>query len=440
MSPATYPLTRPCQERTTKPRLLAVGEAVVSSGFARVLHSLLGRLQAHYEIHQLGLCYQGDPHPYPWNIYPARTGGDFYGVGRIRQLIERVRPNLVLIINDLGPLGDYMEALRSEQDNLKIVLYCPIDSGPIDPSAVARLTGAHRLVAYTQFGKRELEKAMAIAYQQDPTLRLPPVEVMAHGVDTQLFAQSDRLWAKQTLWPSLTDNAGSFVVLNANRNQPRKRIDLTMQGFALFAKDKPAHVRLYLHMGVEDLGWNVLNLAVRLGIEQRLILTSTANSVPMLSDAQMNLIYNACDVGLNTSTGEGWGLVSFEHAATGAAQVMTGHEVACELWQGAAELIEPFLTLTEPKTLTRMHLVRPEDVAAALERLYQDSRHLQTMAQAAYQKATNPAYSWDQVAQHWDRLFTKILTEPSGMNSVNHSDPIHLTSQENMPHGYPQKI
>jgi D-inositol-3-phosphate glycosyltransferase len=50
-------------------------------------------------------------------------------------------------------------------------------------------------------------------------------------------------------------------VLNANRNQPRKRIDITLRGFALFAVDKPETVQLYLHMGSEDMGWNALQLA-----------------------------------------------------------------------------------------------------------------------------------------------------------------------------------
>ena len=45
-----------------------------------------------------------------------------------------------------------------------------------------------------------------------------------------------------------------------------------------------------------------------------------------LSDADLNRLYNACAIGLNTSAGEGFGLVSFEHAATGAPQVVPDHD------------------------------------------------------------------------------------------------------------------
>ncbi len=92
-----------------------------------------------------------------------------------------------------------------------------------------------------------------------------------------------------------------------------------MKGFAIFAADKPKNVRLYLHMGIQDTGWNVLTLAERYSITDRLILTSRSMGIPAVSDEELNGIYNACEVGLNASSSEGWGLVSFKHGATRAA-------------------------------------------------------------------------------------------------------------------------
>jgi hypothetical protein len=48
-------------------------------------------------------------------------------------------------------------------------------------------------------------------------------------------------------------------VFNGNRNQFRKRIDITISAFAEFAKDKP-DAMLYLHMGTKDQGWDVMQL------------------------------------------------------------------------------------------------------------------------------------------------------------------------------------
>lgn len=46
-------------------RILVVGDAVAHTGFARLLGSLLARLHARFEVHQLGVNFDGDPHPHP---------------------------------------------------------------------------------------------------------------------------------------------------------------------------------------------------------------------------------------------------------------------------------------------------------------------------------------------------------------------------------------
>ena len=84
---------------------------------------------------------------------------------------------------------------------------------------------------------------------------------------------------------------------------PRKRIDITIKGFSLFAENKPASVRLHLHMGMEDAGWNVPVLAERHGISDRLVVSSMQHQPQSVSLADLNTIYNAAAVGLNTSTG-----------------------------------------------------------------------------------------------------------------------------------------
>ena len=71
----------------------------------------------------------------------------------------------------------------------------------------------------------------------------------------------------------------AFIALNANRNQRRKRVDLTLRGFALFAPGRP-EARLYLHMGMRDMGCDVRRLAVELGIRDRLLTTTRDDGPP----------------------------------------------------------------------------------------------------------------------------------------------------------------
>jgi D-inositol-3-phosphate glycosyltransferase len=381
-----------------RPVVLVAGDAVAPTGFARVLHSILGRLSGAYDFHHLGVNYGGQPHSYPWQIYPAGdgAGGDLYGLRRVREMVERVEPRLIFLLNDPWLLGGYLEALGDLRQGRKVVAYAPVDAGPIEAELVAPLGGLDRLVMYTRFGQHEMEKSAAQLRTTQPEAPFPPLAVIPHGVDCELFqplgspppdavAAGDfslgREVARRRLFtdPALHD---AWIVLNANRNQPRKRIDVTIKGFALFARDKPANVRLYLHMGMVDCGWNVVALARRHGIEDRLILTAEEHLLPAVPDELLNCIYNACDVGLNTSLGEGWGLVNLEHAATGAAQVVPRHSACAEIWDGAAELLEPAASLTMEGLLTEGLLVTPEELAGALERLYADPALLRRRSSA----------------------------------------------------------
>jgi glycosyltransferase involved in cell wall biosynthesis len=275
---------------------------------------------------------------------------------------------------------------------------------------------------YTEFGRRQVAAAADAQRRKDPAFAFPPVEIIPHGVDTETFRPlagaadltAGRLQARRLLFPDAPDLAERFIVLNANRNQPRKRIDTTVRGFALFAADKPAHVKLYLHMGVEDVGWNVIQLARRYGVEDRVLMSSLAKVIQGVPARQLNLIYNACDVGLNTSSAEGWGLPSFEHAAAGGAQVVPRHSACAELWEGAAVMLEPALKIINEKVLTEAWLVPPEGVAAALERLYRDREFLAEMAARAYRNATRAEYRWEAISARWDALFREVLAERMG--------------------------
>lgn len=160
----------------------------------------------------------------------------------------------------------------------------------------------------------------------------------------------------------------------------------------------------------------MLTLARRHGIGDRLILTNKTQDVtsamvaiPSVAIEQLRDIYAAAVVGLNTATSEGWGLVTHEHAATGAAQVVPRHTAFTELWDGSAMMLEPVLSLTNPRVLTDAHYVAPEAVADALDRLYADRDLLRAMSIAAHRAATRSEFAWDGIARRWHVLFEETL-------------------------------
>jgi glycosyltransferase involved in cell wall biosynthesis len=393
-------------------KILIIGDAVAPTGFARVIRSIFQPLHDRYELHQLATRFDGGPHNYPWKLYPAGQSGNHYGYDQVATLVDQIQPAMVFLLYDIVFQVQYLEHLRKAAFKPRIVFYSPVESGPIAPEIMQRLGGVSRYVLFTEYGRREIEKALRTVRDNDPAFQFPELEVIPHGVATEkFFPLPDKAEARRRMRLDNAEHRDAFIVLNANRNMPRKRIDLTIHGFALFAKDKPPNVKLYLHMATEDTGWNVLILAKRHGIFDRLIMTQADNSRPTFSDEELNFLYNACDVGINTTTGEGWGMPSFEHAATRAAQIVPRHTSLADLWKDAAVLIDPVMTLTYPGNLTHAHIVTPEGVAAALERLYEDRAHREMLAEAAYRNASRREFGWASIAARWRQLFDEVLAE-----------------------------
>lgn len=204
------------------------------------------------------------------------------------------------------------------------------------------------------------------------------------------------------------DHHESFVVLNASRLDVRKRVELTVEGFARFAAGKPDGVRLCLHHALMH-GDGAERLAAQIrecGIGDRVIFKPLGSRV--VDDEELNWLYNACDVGINTAMGEGWGLVSCEHGAAGAAQIVPDHTACAELWRGRGELIPPARFFVPRNSVLEMGGVSPEDVARALERLYTDPAHCRALGRAAADFAREPALSWDVIARQFDELFESL--------------------------------
>ncbi len=417
--------------------ILVIGDAVATTGFARVMHGVFENLpRGKYDIHHLGVNYRGDPHDYKAKIYPAIPGGSFnigdiYGISRVAGMLNAINPKLIFILNDIWVLPMYMQELRKFMDRgFKIVTYSPIDAQPIEWRWLTEIRDVHRTVVYTEFARQTLENSLEdwknylAKNDADNQVQFPPIEVIPHGVDKKLFypyepvkdrsgeiLMSGKINAKRKVYPNKDEFINSFVVLNANRNQPRKRIDLTMKGFSMFAKDKPDNVKLYLHMGIDDMGWNIIHLSERFEMDGRLIISSDQPQMPQVSNERLNEIYNACDVGINTSLGEGWGLVSFEHAATKAAQVLPRHSSQPEIWGDSAEYMEIDRWYCSEKILTNGGFVSAEGVADALQKLYDDPKYLEEMSQKAYAITQKSEYTWRSVARKFDKVFDEVLGE-----------------------------
>jgi glycosyltransferase involved in cell wall biosynthesis len=386
-------------------KILWFGDILSNTGFARVSHSVLEHLAKKHEIVSYGMNYSGDPHDLPFKVYPAGTvnPNDRFGIGRLPLIIQKEKPDFVIVLNDIWICNQVWERIHLLKENLKFkfIAYFPIDSEYYIESQIAYIKDWDFAITFT------IEQAnRLIAQGVKPKL----LGVVPHGLDEGKFFPMSRDEARN----SLRLPTDKFIVLNANRNQPRKQMDLTIKAFAEFAVGKD-DTMLYMHMSEKDIGWDIRSIFLtemsRRGLphENRMIMTAqNINYSDAPPDELLNRIYNACDVGINTCNGEGWGLVPFEHASCRRPVVLPNHTSSADIWKGAADLIDVAAWIWDKDLGVERGIIDVKDAAAKLTKLYEDPDHYANRARSCYELTQNPSYRWDQIAAAFDSAVEEL--------------------------------
>jgi glycosyltransferase involved in cell wall biosynthesis len=248
-----------------------------------------------------------------------------FGFNKLKEYIETVTPDIVMIYNDHIVVNQFIEAIKDVPKTFKLWVYLDQVYEGADMGLLRRIENtADRILCFTESWKEHLKTRLTTA-----TL---PIDVLEHGVDTITYkptTPSERMaFRKQINIPG-----DAVVFLNVNRNSQRKRLDLTVMGFARVLLTNP-NAYLVIVTGVKpEAGayYNPLMIFInelkKVGLEtttygQRLVTIDTTPPAAYFNDDTINQIYGACDIGVNTSNGEGFGLCQLEHMSTGAPQVV----------------------------------------------------------------------------------------------------------------------
>ena len=391
-------------------KILYCGDVGCETGFGRVAQYLIPALAEEHEVHALAVNWGGDPNSMQQvcQMYPAMAyGSDPFGSHRIAELVQRINPDLVWVTNDFWigiNLWNQIKALK-EKTAFKFFCYTPIDSYGIYPETLPAIAEWDGIATYTSFAAAELRKA---GYDK-------PIDVVGHGTDFTKFFPLD----KQECRKALGVPEEAFIVFNGNRNQPRKRIDLTIKGFVQFALDKP-DARLWLHMGQKDMGWDLVPLFKRVSREMgydstgKLILTnpafSTENCLPI---EQLNQVYNAVDIGVNTCIGEGWGLVNTEHATTGVAQLVPDHTSLKEIFDEIPRIPIESWEVDRNYGLDRGQ-PSPSAMASILNEYYNNRTELKAVGDWCLSRMHNERFTWPYISNQIDGIIKRLLAPPAG--------------------------
>ncbi len=262
------------------------------------------------------------------NLYDAAANEDpkeeGFGFNKIHDYLEMIGPDVVMIYNDPLIIYKFLEAMKHDKTTSTYKLWIYVDQvyeGIAAPLMKQIRDHADRVYCFTEIWKQKF-----LSYGD-----FPDVRILEHAADPTTFSALSPD-VRAALRKNLGIPPSGVVFLNANRNSQRKRLDLTLAGFARLLKTTP-NAYLIIATNVNPQGGAYYDIptifqreAALQGLDpltiSHLVLIDT--SPPnVIGDDGINQLYNAADIGINTSDGEGFGLCQLEHMLTGAPQVVT---------------------------------------------------------------------------------------------------------------------
>lgn len=421
-----------------KKTIIIAGVYTPGIGLSNVMSNLMLHLSETYDIIALGfdpnkqdyqIAAKEEPHSTVYTYPLAGTVGLFRIERKdIAHYIKRYNPVCFITLGPIMSNRYLLTLLQPYRSHLKIISYLALEGKLVDVNYLkyARLIDCavfYTKSVYNDFNALFLENPTAVA--EAGTVRS---EHISHGVDKENFyplsGENDRYRRKEArkiIYGDQRVDEGTFIVLNMNRPSHRKNIEATIAGFKLFLGEKKDAL-LHLHIGTTEpeIRKKYWNLVVEEGIADYTVITPEASAHKIKSEGWLNTLYNACDVGITTSKGEGWGLGLFEHAATRAAMVAPDHTSFSENWTDAALMVPCSNKHFVFYAYCDMFMVSPEGVAKALRELYFDRDLLNQVTERCYQRAMDSKFDWKNVAKQFKQLIEDVTHERNHRVSESH--------------------
>jgi len=297
----------------------------ITTGYAKIGHLLSNKLASieGNEVHYLAFQAKSDDidrvaHP---NIHFIKDK-DGFGYDILKEILTKtVKPDVVILYNDVIVGAQYVNIMMEFEKRFQFIMY--IDLTYKWQRFIDHLN--KKVDMFVCFHKTWMNHMIEMGVPQHKVCYLD------HPVENH-FKIMPALDCKKR-WNFGEDD---FMVLNMNRNSYRKCLDITMDGFIQFWKGNNYNPKIKIFFGCKGRAYvgayDILELAQTFGKINKIpsdkmhILLNNCILTPgkdHISDEKMNELYNACDVGVNTCCGEGFGLCNTEHQMLGKPQILT---------------------------------------------------------------------------------------------------------------------
>jgi glycosyltransferase involved in cell wall biosynthesis len=428
-------MSKKTQLNNPPPKIKVLGycdSPTCATGFGTVSRNVFEALYktGRYQIDILGINYWGDPHPFPYRIWPTGTNSerDPYGRQKVANMIPQMQYDLLFFLQDsfiLDLLPELHNFLAKQGRKFRSICYYPVDGTPKE-QWIKNVCSCDYVYTYTQFAKEESKKAWFGASAKN-------IGVIPHGANTIDYKVLPKEEVANFRKQYFGTQADKFIFMNLNRNQIRKDIPRCIRAFVEFRKQVPDSI-MYLHMMKNDQGWNLPEVckAYGLDITKDIIFPENFGANQGYPRQVLNMLYNAVDCVISTAVGEGWGLSWIEAMATKTPVIMPGNTALIEnITEERGFLsksgVDPNLYTVLPHD---NEIVRPlVDVNDMVEKMlfvYNNYEEALRRAETAFQWVTTELNWQGAVAKQWVEVFDnayKALTTQPDLSKIEVEKP-----------------
>jgi glycosyltransferase involved in cell wall biosynthesis len=407
-------------------KVLWIGDGGCHTGFARVTHAIGDRLvERGHDVSCLATNFTGDHFDTKVKLYVpnSKVREDVYGKSRFVEMLAKVEPDVVVMLNDANIILDQL--YDNPWDTEKILLryrpilsYIPVD-GHNRPPAWDLVSKISEPVAMSKFGQEQLPGSSLVYHGVDTDL-FYPVSVKQPATTSTGVVVTSKKEAKQALGYS----PDSFLVLRVDRNSGRKDYAASWKALVPVMK-RHSDIIVHFHCKVNDsFGTELESVFARDPETQNRFFTPQFLSGSMgFAQPDLNVLYNAADLFISNSRGEGFGLTLAEALACEVPVIAQNISAIPEVVGPGGVLVDPERELTVPSGEDQWL----SDIGAfsdAIEHLYTAGGVRRKLGQAGREHVVK-SFSWDAAADRFHDFIEKLDAESRQRVSVAQGEDSH---------------
>ena len=330
-----------------------------------------------------------------------------FGQNEVCDFVQLHDPDVVIVYNDMVVLSSIVSELKKIPDaRFKIIGY--IDQVYLNQKKM-----------FVDFINKNIDVSMLFTPHWENIIKelgvTTPTCNLPHGFNKFNFYPIPKEIARSYFNLSQND----FIILNLNRNQPRKRWDICLKAFAEVVSRHPNDpIKMMIGTSVQG-EWNLLEVFERelkkrsLTLEDGMKHIIIMDNPQKVTDEETNILYNVADIGINTCDGEGFGLCNFEQAGIGIPQIVPRLGGFIDFFDDeCAALQDPqmayYVGSSRDSVGGEALLISYIDVVDAIENYY-NNKEMRELHGSRSRKRINRDYKWEDIAKKLRRIIKQTV-------------------------------